>query len=93
MNLLYFTLLFKYFTILTATSIFGFAVSAVTTYNGDRSGTANPLLVDLAFIQIHTHMTIYKCQKFYVHKLAVSLMGEPEQHSPPVCKVLRQNVA
>ncbi len=29
-------------------------------YNGAICGTANPLLFDLEFIQIHTHMTIYK---------------------------------
>jgi hypothetical protein len=40
-------------------------------------GTAYPLLVDIAFIQIHTHMTICTNVKFHVN--AVSLMGEPEQ--------------
>jgi hypothetical protein len=39
-------------------------------------GAAYPLLVDIAFIQIHIHMTFYTNVKFHVN--AVSLMGEPE---------------
>jgi hypothetical protein len=50
--------------------------------NGVICGTAYPLLVDIAFIQIHTHMTIYTNVKFHVN--AISFMGEPEQCSPPV---------
>ncbi len=51
-------------------------------YNGGICGTSCPLLVDIVFIQIHTHMTIYTNVKFHVN--AVSLMGEPKRCSPPV---------
>jgi hypothetical protein len=40
----------------------------------------SPFSTDLAFIQIHTQMTIYTKNSMY--ELPVSLMGEKEQYSP-----------
>ncbi len=57
-------------------------VSRTKSHINLKFGTAYPLLVDIAFIQIHTHMTIYTNVKF--PRTCGQLNGRTRASSPPV---------